>query len=108
MVRLLVRRMNVIRATLVMLWKGRGQSGVALRINPYATRHPAKVAVSAMMNSHIAIFLAGTENVGSAIAPALERPSIAKSAWLTLPPTVNWLQLHPKQKKQVHPQDTHK
>ena len=34
MVRLLVSRMKVITATLTMLWKGRGQSGVALRRNP--------------------------------------------------------------------------
>ena len=33
-VKLLVTRMSVISATLVMLWKGLGQLGVALRINP--------------------------------------------------------------------------
>src|SRR5713226_9664534 len=64
MVKLLVTRMKVISATLVMLWNGLGQLGVALRRNPYANRHAAKVAVSAMMNSHMASFLVGTENAG--------------------------------------------
>src|SRR5438445_13578026 len=81
-VKLLVTRMSVISATLVILWKGLGQWGVALRINPKATRHAAKVAVSAMMNSHIAIFFAGTENAGPAVRPAVG-PPIVKSAWLT-------------------------
>src|SRR5438094_767534 len=35
-----------------------------------------------MMNSHIAIFFAGTENAGSAVRPAVG-PPIVKSAWLT-------------------------
>src|SRR5439155_2430001 len=55
-------------------------SGVADKsIGP---RHAAKVAVSAMMNSHIAIFFAGTENAGPAVRPAVG-PPIVKSAWLT-------------------------
>ena len=34
MVKLLVRRMKVMMATLVMLWKGRGQLAVPFRKNP--------------------------------------------------------------------------
>jgi hypothetical protein len=85
MVKLLVRRIKVITATLVMLWKGLGQLRVALRINPYAKRQAAKVAVSAMMNNHIASFFVGTENTGPTVRLA-EGPSIVKSAWLTMPP----------------------
>ena len=43
-----------------------------MRKKPYATRHPANVAVSAMINSHIAIFFAGMENVGFSITLMLE------------------------------------
>jgi hypothetical protein len=60
------------------------------------------------MNSHIAIFFAETENVGSAIVaewPELEW--IVMSAWLKAPPTFDWLQLHPKQQQQIQPQDAH-
>jgi len=45
--------------------KGVGQFGLPFRRNPYATRTAAKVAASAMMKSHIAIFFAGTENAGA-------------------------------------------
>src|ERR1700733_15444072 len=58
-----------------------------------------------MMNSHIAIFFAGTENAGSAIAG--ECPRIVRSAWLTLPPTSIGLEFHPKQQQQIQPQCTH-
>jgi len=42
-------------ATLVMLWNGRGQSGWRYGIRR-RKQEPAKVAQSAMMKSHIAIF----------------------------------------------------
>ena len=78
-VRLLVSRMKVMIATFVMLWKGLGQLGVALRRNPYATRQAAKVAVSAMMKSHIAIFFAGTEKAGPAVRPVVGPPIVASA-----------------------------
>src|SRR5579864_2900661 len=84
MVRLLLTRMKVMTMALSTVGenlKGVGQFGVPLRRKPYATRHPANVAVSAMMNNHIAIFFAETENVGSAMTaewPALE--CLVKSA----------------------------
>src|SRR5580700_10247951 len=65
-----------------------------------------------MMNSHIAIFFAGTENVGSAISCA-ECPGMVSSAWLTSPPAFERpfqsvrSELHPKQQKQIQPQCTH-
>src|SRR6202453_5419378 len=92
MVKLLVRRMTVIRATLVMMWKGRGQSAVPLRRNPYATRQAAKVMVSAIMNSHIANFLVGIEKGGSMVRPVGGAP-LVKSAWFTAPPNgrAGWL-----------------
>src|SRR5260370_39710089 len=43
MVKLLVRRMKVISATLVMLGNGLGQLGVTLRGKPEATRQEARV-----------------------------------------------------------------
>src|SRR5579863_2698196 len=111
-VRLLVTRMSVITMALSTVGenlKGVGQLGVPLRKKPYATRHPANVAESAMMNSHIAIFLAGTEKVGASMtAEWLECWLTVKSAWLTTPPSFNLLQLHPQQQKQVQPQRAHK
>src|SRR5579871_6478320 len=97
--------MNVMIATLTKLWNGLGQFGVALRMKPYATRHPANVAVSAMMNSHIAIFFAGIEKAGFSITP--ECPPIATSAWLTVFLLIE-LQLHPKQPQQINPKHIHK
>src|ERR1700730_720483 len=61
-----------------------------------------------MMNNHIAIFFADTENVGSAIAAEwVDGWCIVKSAWLTAPPSFDLLQLHPKQQNQIQPQDAH-
>src|SRR5579862_7624329 len=64
-----------------------------------------------MMNSHIAIFLAGTTNGSSpTVIPGgwCECAAIVMSAWLTGPP-VKWaLQFHPKQQKQVHPKNVDK
>src|ERR1700677_4345030 len=92
MAKLLVRRMTVISATLLMLWKGGGQSAVPLRRNPYATRQAAKVMVSAIMNSHIANFLVGIEKGGSIVRPVEDAPMV-KSAWFTAPPNgrAGWL-----------------
>src|ERR1700730_10547588 len=62
--------------------------------------------VSAMMNSHIASFLVGIENGVPAIRPA-GCPSMVKSASLTAPPTCCPLKLHPKQQKQIQPENVH-
>src|SRR6266481_9680640 len=106
-VKLLVKRTKVISATLVMLWNGLGQSADPLRKNPYATRHAAKVMVSAIMKSHIASFFVGIENAGPTDRP-VACPSRVESAWLTVPPNFsNRLQLYPKQQKQVQPKQVH-
>src|SRR5438309_6143028 len=59
-----------------------------------------------MMNSHIAIFLAGTENGGMPVVKPGACPSKVKSAWLTEPP-IDALQFHPQQQKQINPKNIH-
>src|SRR5512133_1622429 len=89
-VKLLVTRMKVINIALRTVGenlKGVGQFGLPFRRNPYATRTAAKVAASAMMKSHIAIFFAGTENAGAVSVPT-GCPGKLISAWLTTPPSV--------------------
>ena len=60
-------RTKVITAALITegVSNGVGHFCAALRRKPYTNRQPANVAASAMMNSQMASFFAGTENIGS-------------------------------------------
>jgi hypothetical protein len=88
MVKLLVTRMKVITIVLTTVGKnlnGVGQLREPLRKKPYATRHVAKVAASAIRKSHIANFLLGMAN-GDDLSGTERCVPIVKSDWLTTPP----------------------
>src|SRR4029077_2612202 len=104
MVRLLVSMMRVITATLVMLWKGRGHWGVALRTKEEAATQAAKVITSDMMNSHMANFVEGMTKGRASIGGAECAPML-KCASLTMPPVLQGLEPHPPQQKKIHPEN---
>src|SRR5216683_8003845 len=59
-----------------------------------------------MRNNHIASFLEGIANGGASIGGAECAPMV-KCASLTVPPVLQGLKFHPKQQKQIHPENAH-
>ena len=107
MVKLLVRRMKVISATLVMLWKGLRPVGSAIAQEPVGHQAGGKGhGVGDDEQPHRQLFRGNRKRRLPAIRP--ECPSMVRSAWLTAPPSsFSRLKLHPKQQQQVHPKHIH-
>src|ERR1700751_111211 len=109
MVRLLLIRMNVMTMAFTIVGKnlnGVGQLMEPLRRNPYATRHAAKVAASAMMNSHIASFFVGRAK-GDDLGCPIVWSFIVRSAWLNVVPPGAALHPHPQQQQKIDPEYRH-